>query len=444
MKKSKPKCSGNGIPNGDFTEGKLGGLPEGWSARFPRGAQAPVFKLTKRNGKKVLLAGGNGSDDCVGCLTAPVSLRGGRTYRMRVRFEMSNGLDPNMNLLFCVYDEEGFNDGIFRFKRLRGGLVEGHARFLWRGKKKKKAGDVRIFFRLSARGNAWIRSISLEEREPIAPRPVTVVCTNGGDGLRGCRGVLDYAGQQRADLVLLTEGMSGLANEPLGGPSAKLMAAKAKRYKMYVAGCFYHLDKKADRLYNTTLLFGRKGRRIGRYDKNHPYSPELNDMGVAPGRDVPVFKTELGTLGIMTCYDSWFGDVAELLALKGAEIILFPNAGFFRSLMPARAADNCVRIVTSSGGSGHGIWDTTGTEVTAPDADATCAPNHPRTFKNVRKKKVGKIDTLMATLDLSQSPSPHNWGGPMLSAPGGRRNRREQRRLLYADILREVERWWDE
>ena len=107
MKKSKPKGSGNCIPNGDFTEGKLGGLPEGWSAKFPRGAQAPVFKLAKKNGKKVLLASGNGSDDCVGCLTAPVSLRGGRTYRMRVRLEMSNGLDPNMNLLFTSSGASG-------------------------------------------------------------------------------------------------------------------------------------------------------------------------------------------------------------------------------------------------------------------------------------------------------------------------------------------------
>ena len=40
--------------------------------------------------------------------------------------------------------------------------------------------------------------------------------------------------------------------------------------------------------------------------------------------------------------------------------------------------------------------------------------------------------------------SPHNWGGPHLSAPGGRRSRRDQERLLYTEIEREVERWWEE
>lgn len=432
------------IPNGAFSAGKLGALPDGWELKCPRAAQAPVFKLVKKDGRKMLLASGNGTDDCIGHASAPVSLIGGRTYDMRAVFKMSKGLDPNKNLLFCVYDLAGINDGIFHFRRLRDGWVEGRGRFLWRGKRKKKAGTVRLFFRLSGGGKAWIKKVSLTECDPIPPRPVTVLCTNGGDGLLGCRRVLDHAGTRHVDLVLLTEGMSGLPSEPSDGPSAKLMSQKARRYKMYVAGCFYHLDKKKGRFYNTTLLFDRKGRRIGRYDKNHPYSPELNDRGVTPGRDVPVFKTELGTLGVMTCYDSWFGDVAELLALKGAEIILFPNAGYFRSLMPARAADNCVRIVVSSGGSGYGIWDTTGTEVTAPNADETCSPNHPPTFKNVRRKTLGRVDTLMATLDLSKSPSPHNWGGPMLSAPGGRRNRREQHNLLYDQIRRESERWWDE
>ena len=48
---------------------------------------------------------------------------------------------------------------------------------------------------------------------------------------------------------------------------------------------------------------------------------------------------------------------------------------------------------------------------------------------------------LITTLDLSQSPSPHNGGGPMLSAPGGRRSRRDQTQLFYEEIQCEVERW---
>jgi hypothetical protein len=106
--------------------------------------------------------------------------------------------------------------------------------------------------------------------------------------------------------------------------------------------------------------------------------------------------------------------------------------------MPARAADNCVRLVTSSLSGPLGMWDTAGRDVQAPDADPTCSANAENTFLDPRETTVGKIRVLFASFDLSRSPSPHNWGGPMLSAPGGRRNRRDQLRLLYPDIAEEV------
>jgi predicted amidohydrolase len=160
--------------------------------------------------------------------------------------------------------------------------------------------------------------------------------------------------------------------------------------------------------------------------------------------DVPVFHTDFGHVGVMICYDSWFTDVAELLALKGAEMILFPNASYYCSLMPARAADNCVRIVASSSDARCSIWDTSGIDVTNPNADPTCHSNCEGTFSDVIYKKVENVEIIIATLDLNQFPSPHNWGGPLRSAPGGRRNRREQKNVLCDQIKAEYERWWQE
>jgi len=51
---------------------------------------------------------------------------------------------------------------------------------------------------------------------------------------------------------------------------------------------------------------------------------------------------------------------------------------------------------------------------------------------------------LVATLDLSQRWSPHWWGGPMHSAPGGRRLRQSLIRPLQPQIAREAKRWWTE
>jgi predicted amidohydrolase len=389
---------------------------------------------------------GNGREDCVGCVAIRVSLKAGRTYRLRARFRLSAGLNPHRNLLFCFYqDGDKLNDGIFRFRQVRGGLAEGEGRFRVPGEG-EIGGQVRIYFRGSARGTVWIEELSLSECPPISPRPVSVVCVEGRGRLPEWSRVLDEAGRLRADLVLLPENMNGDRWETPAGVSARLMSEKAARHRMYVAGGILLYDRRADRLTNTVLLFGPRGRLAGRYDKVHPYSPEILDSGVAPGREAPVFRTRFGKVGVMTCYDSWFPDMAELLALKGAEIILLPNAGYYRSLMPARAADNGVRIAVSSVCQTAGIWDSAGRDVLRPDADPTCFANDEpgASFDRVFVRQAGPIKMLGATLDLSRTPSPHNWGGPMRSAPGGRRNRREQSGLLYAEIERQILRAWEE
>ncbi|MEM2146528.1 MAG: carbon-nitrogen hydrolase family protein, partial [Candidatus Jordarchaeaceae archaeon] len=114
---------------------------------------------------------------------------------------------------------------------------------------------------------------------------------------------------------------------------------KAKKYKAYICGCFY--EREGDFAFNTAVLIDRKGRLVGKYRKTHPYWPEEPE-GVSPGDDFPVFDTELGKIGIIICYDSWFAETSRILGLKGADIILFPNAGYERKLIPARAIDNNV------------------------------------------------------------------------------------------------------
>jgi predicted amidohydrolase len=295
---------------------------------------------------------------------------------------------------------------------------------------------------LSSHGRAWIKNISFEECAAIPPRCVKVACVEGNTTLDVWEQTLDSIGSEKVDLVLLPEFFRS-ANykdpEPMDGPSFSLMSKKAKQYKMYVAGTFYHMDRSDGNLYNTGLIIGRDGSIVGRYDKNHPFSPELLDGGVTPGTNVPVFETDFGNIGMMICYDSWFTDVTELLALRGAEVVLFPNAGYYQSIIPARAADNCVRIIASSLGSPMGMWDTSGAEVRNPNADPTRFANCENTFCDVYEKEVLGIKILIATFDLNVSPSPHNWGGPMRSAPGGRRNRREQKKLLINEIRSEIE-----
>jgi predicted amidohydrolase len=72
------------------------------------------------------------------------------------------------------------------------------------------------------------------------------------------------------------------------------------------------------------------------------------DEGVRPGSDYPVFNTRFGKVGIMTCYDGFFPEVARQLTLRGAEVIAFPVAGCNPLLAAARACENHVYVVSST------------------------------------------------------------------------------------------------
>ncbi|MHC4404077.1 MAG: carbon-nitrogen hydrolase family protein [Planctomycetota bacterium] len=357
---------------------------------------------------------------------------------------MSADLNPHKNLLFrCI--RPGVKNGIFKFRKRDDGWVEGKVRILFPGEGPSDA-EVQLFFRFSASGKVWVRDVSLCETSAVEPRWVKVACTQGKTDLDSCAQVMEIAGETGVDVVLLPEYMrGGFTPEPLGGPSSELMSRMAKKYRMYVAGGIVRKVDKPDRIFNTALLYDRRGKLVGAYDKIHPYSPENNEQGVTPGTKVPVFETDFGKVGFMICYDSWFPDVCELLALKGAEIIFFPNAGHQPEVLYARSMDNCVRIVSSAWNLPCSIHDTLGRNILKPDAYRTSPSPNMKTFKDIVRAEApgGGVKVLIASLDLNCSPSPAYNGGTMMSAPGGKRNRREQLYYLHEEIQQQINRWWE-
>ena len=108
-------------------------------------------------------------------------------------------------------------------------------------------------------------------------------------------------------------------------------------------------------------------------------------------------------------------------------------------LMHALAADNGVAIAASSG-CPCGVWDSAGNQADGGSTDATrYAPNAILGFEKDDSQKMQIV-----TLDLSKKPSPHYWGRPMLSAPGGRRVRATGPTHLEDEIARESRRWCEE
>lgn len=427
----------NLVANGRFSPGSPSALPEGWTAVCPNPALAPQFQAaTATDGSPALMATGNDREQCFGYVRHKVHLEGGKTYRLRVQLRTEGLEDLNRHLVHGVFGS--FNDGIFEYHK-QGEKVVGDSRFP--GPAEPGEAEVRLYFRFSPAGKVWWERVSLQECDPIPARPVKIACRRGpGDAPPTWSEWLDIAGQKGADLALLPEMFNGKTPkqpEPLDGPSAKVLAEKALKWRMYVAGSFY--EKRGDLVLNTAPLFDRQGKLVGTYSKNQLYEPEEED-GVSPGTDLPVFQCDFGKVGIMICYDSWFPEVTRLLAYRGAELVLLPNAGYCMGLMPARAADDGVCLAVSSLDNPAGIWDSGGAQAgeKAPDPTRYCrsAISH---FERDDKARM-----VMATLDLSQRWSPHWWGGPMRSSPGGRRLRQTLIRPLEAEISHEAQRWWTE
>jgi predicted amidohydrolase len=435
--------NGNLIPNGNFQIAGVNELPQGWKTIMVRPSLSPVFKRIEENGQSFLLIHGNGKKDVVGLIKTDVPVTLGKSYLLSVRFQITENINPQRNLLFQLFTDNN-KDGIFKYIRKENGWVEGFAKINLVGKGPFDA-SLRIMFRFNETGEVRISNIFLKEVEPDTPRWVRVACTSGNPSFEVMRKLIGKAAEEHADILLLPEYMNTAENlETLEGPSCKMMSEMAAKHKMYIAGGIVRKDELEDRLYNTVVMYDRKGVFTGMYDKIHPYSPEVYPMGVTPGSGVTVLNTDFGRVGFMTCYDSWFTDVAELVSLKGAELILFPNAGYYRSLLPARATDNNVRIMASSLYNDNGIWDTQGRDVSEPNRDPTYSGQDGATFKDVQTIKVEGMKMLVASLDLNFSPSPHYNGGTMMSSPAGRRNRAEQLYYLDEDIRKEKERWWQE
>ena len=116
--------------------------------------------------------------------------------------------------------------------------------------------------------------------------------------------------------------------EPIPGPSTERLGALAKKHGVVIVGSLF--ERRAAGLYhNTAVVFEADGRLLGRYRKMHiPDDPGFyekfyftpGDLGFDP------IDTSVGRLGVLVCWDQWYPEGARLMALAGAELLLYPTA----------------------------------------------------------------------------------------------------------------------
>jgi predicted amidohydrolase len=132
------------------------------------------------------------------------------------------------------------------------------------------------------------------------------------------------------------------------------LAAEARRLGAYVlTGSFPERD--GDALYNTSVLLDPRGRAVASYRKIHLFGYDSAETRLlTPGAAVTVAETELGRLGITTCYDLRFPELYRRMAEQGAALFLiasawpYPRLEHWDLLTRVRALENLVFLAAAN------------------------------------------------------------------------------------------------
>ena len=384
---------GNLLPNPEFrTAGD--GAPAGWSTWSPLPSLAPAAAVESGAEGNCLRLQAREFASFGKWVSSGAAVQAGRYYRFEVLYSperiANEPASVGVLLTWNAADGRPVQRDYVDEVTPAGGAWRRAARVI-AAPEKAAAVVVELWLRWSEAGSVRFRGPSLVEAPAPAARRVRVVTTRipaaAGATLAGnlqyMADVLDRAGREKPDIVLLTEnfvdrGIPGpphASAQPVPGPATAVLAEKARQYRSYVVTSL--LESDGGHIYITAVLIDRQGRLAGKYRKTHLPLAEAED-GVTPGGDYPVFQTDFGRIGLMVCWDTWFPEPARILRLHGAEMLLVPLAGdgaarHWDVITRARALDNGVYLVASSGnGSSSRIVDPDG-EVVSEATDGLAA-----------------------------------------------------------------------
>lgn len=112
-------------------------------------------------------------------------------------------------------------------------------------------------------------------------------------------------------------------------------------------------------IYNTAVFFDNNGKQLGKHRKMHLFDIDVKGKiyfkesdTLSAGNDFTIINTDLATIGIGICYDIRFVELSRIMALNGAEILIFPGAfnlttgpAHWKLLFRSRALDNQVYAI---------------------------------------------------------------------------------------------------
>jgi len=188
--------------------------------------------------------------------------------------------------------------------------------------------------------------------------------------LRGIVEMIREAGEKRVDLLLFGEyanlhhrtwskNKREYVPDPIPGRVTDIVGEAAAESNINVAFPMFGIYRK--RLSSHVVLFDRTGEIAGCYQKTHPTIAE-QQLGIVPGKDLQTFQLDIGRVGIMTCMDIEYPEAAQVLMLRGAELLLFPHvqSGWgevdWEIRYRARAIDTGLPLLSACYGYPEGEW----------------------------------------------------------------------------------------
>jgi len=163
--------------------------------------------------------------------------------------------------------------------------------------------------------------------------------------------------------------------ESIPGPSTRKVERAAKEHGVHIIFGMPEESEVKGVIHNTAVFVGPRG-LIGRYRKIHlpTHSVFEERRYYRPGQEAPVFKTDIGTIGLNICYDLYFPELTRLQALQGAQLVVCISASpglrrrFFEGFCLSRAMENAVYLAyVNRVGIEEGLQFWGGSRVIAPN-----------------------------------------------------------------------------
>jgi N-carbamoylputrescine amidase len=209
----------------------------------------------------------------------------------------------------------------------------------------------------------------------LAALQLALNCTEEADNIAAVSALVTQAAEQGARIVLPPELFSGpyfckvedealfaLARPVVEHPSVIAMQALAASLKVAIPTSFFERD--GQHYYNTLAMIDERGEILGTYRKSHiPAGPGYEEKYYfRPGNDGFKVWDVAGTrIGVGICWDQWYPECARVMALLGAQLLLYPTAigsepydaeldtsRMWRRAMVGHAVSNCMPVIAAN------------------------------------------------------------------------------------------------